>query len=190
MEEMSPSDVILVENFDPHDLVFERAAALHKVDLAARALVPTDTSRDPERTDLVSRGITELMVRVARLQEPAILPIRIFESISLNAAYQIRDFLTKEHLRAVIVVIDGFRSQRSLRVYRGMLAPAGIKVGCAPVFGQPPPRTGRRPDMVYKMSPSSFFKLQYYSFYILWTPLPEGRDRSWPRLAEVGGCPG
>jgi hypothetical protein len=30
--EMSPSDVILVENFNPYYLVFERAAALHKAD--------------------------------------------------------------------------------------------------------------------------------------------------------------
>ena len=45
-EEVSPSDVILVENFDPHYFVFERAAALHKAGLAARVLVPTDASRD------------------------------------------------------------------------------------------------------------------------------------------------
>ena len=53
-EEMSPSDVILVENFDPDYFVFERAAALHKAGLAARVLVPTDASRDSEGTDPVS----------------------------------------------------------------------------------------------------------------------------------------
>src|SRR6266571_6844770 len=56
-EEMSLSDVILVENFDPKYLVFERAAALHKAGFAARVLVLTDVSRDPERADLVSQGI-------------------------------------------------------------------------------------------------------------------------------------
>jgi hypothetical protein len=70
------------------------------------------------------------MARVARLQNAEILPIRIFEPISLNAAYQIRDFLTKEHLRSVIVVTGGFRSKRSLLVYHTVLDPAGIKVGC------------------------------------------------------------
>ena len=38
MEEMRPSDAILVENFDPHYLVFERTAALHKTGLAAGVL--------------------------------------------------------------------------------------------------------------------------------------------------------
>ena len=52
-EEIAPSDVILVENFDPHYLVFERAAALHKAGLAVRVLVPTDASRDSEGTDPV-----------------------------------------------------------------------------------------------------------------------------------------
>jgi hypothetical protein len=97
-EEISPSDVILVENFDPHYLVFERAAALHKAGLAVRVVVPTDASRDPERANPVSQGITELMARVARLQDPELLPIRISEPVSLNAAYQIRDFLTKSTL--------------------------------------------------------------------------------------------
>jgi len=40
----------------------------------------------------VSQGIAELMSQVARLQEPEILPIRVIEPISLNAAYQIRTF--------------------------------------------------------------------------------------------------
>src|SRR5262245_45502090 len=47
-EEIRPSDVLLVENFNPDYLVFERAAALHKMGLAARVLVPTAASRDPE----------------------------------------------------------------------------------------------------------------------------------------------
>src|SRR5215510_5137499 len=67
-EEISPSDVILVENFDPSYLVFKHAAALHKAGLAVRVLVPTQASRDPERANLVSQGIAELMSRVARLQ--------------------------------------------------------------------------------------------------------------------------
>src|SRR5262245_44908952 len=119
-EEIAPSDVILVENFNPHYLVFERAAALHKAGLAARVLVPIDASRGPDKANSVSQGITELMARVARLQAPQILPIQIFEPISLNAAYQIRDFLTAEHLRSVIVVTDGFRSMRSSVIYHAV----------------------------------------------------------------------
>src|SRR5262249_28358448 len=166
-EEVGPSDVILVENFNPHYLVFERAAALHKAGLAVRVLVPTDASSDPERTDPVSRGITELIARVARLQDPEILPIRIFEPVSLNAAYQVRDFLTKEHLRSVIVVTPGFRSQRSSLVYHAVLDPAGIKVGCVPVFGQNTPRNWTETWHGIQDVTTQFLKLQYYQFYVL-----------------------
>jgi len=173
-EEMSPSDVILVENFDPHYLVFERAAALRKAGLAARVLVPTNASRDPERTDPVSRGMTELMARVARLQEPEILPIQILEPISLNAAYQIRDFLIQEHLRSVIVVTDGFRSQRSSLVYHAVLDAAGIKVGCVPVFGQKTPKNWTKTWHGIQDVVGQLFKLQYYRSYVLRSTWPKG----------------
>ena len=168
-EEMSPSDVILVENFDPHYLVFERAAALHKAAFAARVLVPTEASSDSERADPVSQGIAELMSRVARLQNSEVIPILIREPISLNAAYQIRDFLTKEHLRSVIVVTDGFRSKRSSLVYHAVLDPAGIKVGCMPVFGQHTPKNWTVTWHGIEDVTEQFLKLQYYRFYVLWT---------------------
>ena len=167
-EEISPSDVILVENFDPHYLVFERAAALHKAGLAARVLIPTDASRDPERANpCVSRhcGVDGPRGAVA---ESEILPIRIFEPVSLNAAYQIRDFLTKEHLRSVIVVTDGFRSKRSALVYHAVLDPAGIKVGCMPVFGERNPKNWAATWHGIQDVTEQFLKLQYYRFYVLW----------------------
>jgi hypothetical protein len=167
-EEVSPSDVILVENFDPYYLIFERAATLHKAGLAARVLVPTDASRDSERANSVSQGIAELMARVARLQNVEILPIRIREPVSLNAAYQIRDFLTKEHLRSVIVVTDGFRSKRSALVYHAVLEPAGIKVGCMPVFGGNTPKNWTVTWHGIEDVTEQFLKLQYYRFYVLW----------------------
>jgi hypothetical protein len=171
-EEIAPSDVILVENFDPHYLVFERAAALHKAGMAARVLVPTDASRDPEIPDLVSQGITELMIRMAQLQNPELLSIRISEPISLNAAYQIRDFLTTEHLRSVIIVTDGFRSKRSSLIYHAVLDPAGIKVGCVPVFGQTTPRNWTKTWHGIQDVTEQFLKLQYYRFYVLWHRSP------------------
>src|SRR2546422_4290903 len=118
-EEVGPSDVILVENFDPNYLLFERAAALEKAGLSARVLVPTEASRhDPAVANTVSQGIAELMARVARVQNLKIIPRRDIEPISLNVAYQIRDFITKESLRSVIVVAPAFRSRRSSLVYR------------------------------------------------------------------------
>ena len=96
-QEIGPSDVILVENFDPAYLLFERAAALQHAGLAARVLVPTQaSSRDPEVTNAVSKGIAELMARLARVQDVEIMPIREIEPISLGAAYQIRDFLRQQ----------------------------------------------------------------------------------------------
>jgi uncharacterized SAM-binding protein YcdF (DUF218 family) len=162
-----PSDVILVENFDPHYLVFERAAALYKAGLAARVLVPTQASRDPARANAVSQGIAELMSQMARLQNPTILPIQIFEPISLNATYQIRDFLLKEHLRSVIVVTDGFRSKRSALVYHAVLGPAGIKVSCMPVFGEKTPKNWALTWHGIEQVTEQFLKLQYYRFYVL-----------------------
>jgi hypothetical protein len=167
-EAMSPSDVILVENFDPHYLVFERAAALHKAGFAARVLVHTDASHNPERANAVSQGIAELMSKIARLQNPTILPIRIVEPVSLNAAYQIRDFLLKEQLRSVIVVTDGFRSQRSALVYHAVLDPAGIKVSCMPVFGERTPKNWTATWHGIEEVTKQFLKIQYYRFYVLW----------------------
>jgi hypothetical protein len=167
-EEIRPSDIILVENFAPDYLVFERAAALHKAGFAARVLIPTEASRDPEGANPVSQGIAELMSRVVQLLNPAIIPIRIIEPISLNAAYQIRDFLTKEHLRSVIVVTDGFRSQRSALVYRAVLEPAGINVYCIPVFGQRTPKNWAETWHGIQEVAKQFLKLQYYRFYVLW----------------------
>jgi hypothetical protein len=167
-EEMRPSDIILVENFDVDYLAFERAAALHKAGLAARVLVPTQASRDSESANPVSQVIAELMARVARLQNPTILPVRIIEPISLNVAYQVRDFLTKEHLRSIIVVTDGFRSQRSALVYHAVLDPVGIHVSCIPVFGQRTPKNWTETWHGIQEGIEQFLKLQYYQFYVLW----------------------
>jgi hypothetical protein len=91
--------------------------------------------------------------------------------VSLNAAYQVRDFLTKEHLRSVIVVTDGFRRQLSSLVYHVVLAPAGIKVGCVPVFRQNTPKNWTKTWHGMQDVTEQFFKLPYYRFYILWTRL-------------------
>jgi hypothetical protein len=170
-EEIGPSDVILIENFDPDYLLFERAVALHKAGFAARVLVHTQASRDPARPNPVSQGIVEVMARVARLQDPEILPVWLREPISLNVVYQIRDFLTKEHLRSVIVVTPGFRSKRSALVYHAVLDPAGIKVYCIPVFGQRTPKNWMVTWHGIQEVTAQFLKLQYYRFYVLRTRL-------------------
>ena|SRR2546422_3867183 len=171
MEAVGPSDVIVVETFAPnyalYYALFERAAALQRGGFSARVLVLTQASRDHEVVNSVSTGIAELMARVARVQNLEIIRIREIEPISLNATYQIRDFLTKEHLRSVIVVTSGLRSRRSSLVYHAALNPAGIQVYCTPVFGQHTPENWMDSWHGIEEVTRQFLKLQFYRFYIL-----------------------
>src|SRR5437660_2083230 len=76
VEDLVPSDAILVENFDPNYLLFERAAALERAGLAPTTLVHVEASTDPEVPNPVSRGIAELLARQARLANWRLIPIR------------------------------------------------------------------------------------------------------------------
>jgi hypothetical protein len=59
-EDVRRSDVILIENFDPTYLLFERATALQEAGLSAKVLVATKAARDgPTAADPVSLGIAE-----------------------------------------------------------------------------------------------------------------------------------
>ena len=166
-EQLGPGDVILVENFDPNYLVFERAAALQKAGIAARVLVPAPASRDTGVADTVSQGIAELMARVARIPTVEILPIREVEPISLTAAYQIRDFLEKEQLKSVLLVTPGFRSRRSALVYHAVIEAAGIRVFCVPVFGEKTPANWTATWHGIQEVTEQLVKLQFYRFYLL-----------------------
>jgi hypothetical protein len=166
-EQIGHSDIILVDNLAPDYLLFERAAALHKARFAPRVLIPVQISRGSERANAVSIGIAELMARVAQMQAPEIIPIRAMEPISLNAAYKVRDFLLKEHLRTVIIVAQGFRSKRLSLTYQAALAPAGITVSCLPVFVGAAPENWSQSWHGIQEVTEQFLKLQFYKFYIL-----------------------
>lgn len=90
------------------------------------------------------------------------------EPISLNAAYQVRDVLTKAGLKSVIVVTPGFRSQRSSLVYQTVLTPVGITVYCVPVFGQKTSQNWAATWHGMQEVTEQFLKLQFYRFYVLW----------------------
>lgn len=168
-EEQTPSDAILVENFDTDYLVFERAAALMKAGLAPRVLLPLWSSDEPPYPNLVSQGISDVMIRVARMPTPTIIPIQAIEPISLNAVLQIRTFLEHEQIRSLLVVAPGFRSQRSALVYRAVLNPAGIAVSCVPVFGQKTPEHWTVTWHGIQDVTEQWLKLQYYRVYVLRT---------------------
>jgi hypothetical protein len=167
--DLAPSDVILVENFDPNYLLFERAEALQRDGLAARVVVPVDvdTSSDAGGLNLIARGTADLMARQARLTAWEMTPIRTIEPISLNAAIQIRDRLRREHVTSVIVVTPGFRSRRSSLVYGAVFGDSGMKVRCDPVFGRGAPEGWTETWHGIQRVTEEFVKLQYYRFYAL-----------------------
>jgi len=167
VEDIAPSDAILVENFDPNYLLFERAAALEKAKLAPRTLVPVVASRDPKVANPVSMGVAELMARHARLEDWEAILISETEPITLNAAAQIRDHLAGDHIKSLVVVTSGFRSRRSSLVYRAVLGDLGTQVHCAPVFGPTTPERWAETWHGIQQVVEEFLKLQYYRFYVL-----------------------
>jgi hypothetical protein len=159
------SDAILIENFEPYYILFERAAALEKAGLASMTFVPVETM--PDGPNPVSTGFVAVMARQARLRSWDVVPIRFTEPISLNAAVQLRTRLTAERINSLIVIAPGFRSRRSALVYRTVLGAAGMKIHCVPVFGRTSPETWTRTWHGIQDVIEEFFKLQYYRFYVL-----------------------
>lgn len=162
-----PSDMILVENFEPNYLAFERAGELERAGFASRVLVPVEASRDPAVANPVSKGIADLMARQARMEAWEAVPIRETEPFSLNAARQIRDQLARGHTKSVILVTAGFRSRRASLVYRSVLHDAGTRVSCVPVFGQTTPERWTDTWHGIQQVTLEFVKLQYYRFYVI-----------------------
>lgn len=166
-EDTGRSQAIVIENFDPDYLVFERAQQLHRANAAARVVVPIQSDSEAGTPNAISRGTADLMAQVARLPDVELLPIVEKEPITLNAARQLGEFLTRERLSVVTVVVPGFRSRRSYLAYMSALTPAGISVRCVPVFGTKAP--GNWTDTWHGIQEVGlqFLKLQYYRFWVL-----------------------
>ena len=165
-EHAPPSDALLLENFDPDYLVFQQAETLRRAGLAPRVFVPV-AATNGYKPDSVESGIADLMARMAHLPAIEAIPIQLNEPISLNAAYQIRDFLTQEKITSVIVVAPGFRSRRSYLLYSTVLNRAHISVGCVPVFGKTTPENWSKTMHGIQGVVEQFLKLQYYRLYKL-----------------------
>lgn len=167
-EQIRTSDAILIENFDPDYLLFERAAAIVKAGIADRVLVPGTASADPDVPNQVSLGFVEVMARVARLTHVTFIPVREQEPITFSVAYQVRSFLVEHHIKSVIVLSPGFRSRRSFLVNEAVLRDAGVAVGCVPVFTEAvTPSTWTRTWHGAQVVLEQFAKLQFYRFYVL-----------------------
>jgi hypothetical protein len=163
----APSDAIIVENFDPDYLLFQRARELRRAGLAARVLVPISTDPGTQQPNDVAVGITRVMAEISRIGEIQLVPTRQEEPITLNAARDLERFLEREHIRSVIIVTPLFRSRRSALIYGVTLGPAGIAVRCEPVQAQRGVSTWTRSWHGIQEVLEQWLKLQYYQLYVL-----------------------
>jgi uncharacterized SAM-binding protein YcdF (DUF218 family) len=166
-EHLNPADAILIDNFDQKYLLFERAASLYNSHYSSRVLVPTSSSEDPEAATL-EMAIADVMIRIARLKSAEIVPVRQqLEPISLNVAYQIRDYLSAQHIRSVLVVTSGFRARRTGLIYKAILGEAGVAAFCVPVFGTTTPDNWTHTWHGMQEVALEFLKLNYYRILLL-----------------------
>jgi len=165
---LAPSDAILVENFDPDYLLFERATELRRTGVAARVLVliggAGPSTQEPSEVDL---GTVQVMATIARTGAIEIVPFRAVEPITLNAARDVQRFFEREHIRSVTVVTPLFRSRRSALISAATLGRAGIAVRCDPVQGLIGVNTWTRSWDGIQNVVEQWLKLQYYRLYVL-----------------------
>ena len=178
------SQAILIENFDPDYLLFERTKQLVEEGYATRVLVNAQEGHVPGRAFSVSEGFVEVMARVAQLPVPEIIAVKEIEPISLNAALQVRDYLQKRSIQSIIVVTSGFRSRRSYLIWDSVLRPAGIKVFCVPVFGGRTTANWHKSWHGWQEVTSEFLKLVYYRLYAL-HKIPRLAGLGMPRAHEI-----
>ena len=163
----SPSDAILVENFESSYLAYERAAQLRREGLAPRVLVQTLTEPGTREPDEVAIGRLEVMARIARIGAIEIVPTRQVEPIMLNAVRDMQRFLERERIRSLIVVMPLLRSRRSALVYEATLVRGGITVRCDPVQGSVGADNWTRSWHGIQDVVEQWLKLQYYRLYVL-----------------------
>jgi hypothetical protein len=132
---VAPSDAIVIENFDPDYLLFERARQLRQDRVAQRVFVPVHTDPGSVRPNDVSVGIVHVMATISGLGEVEIIPTVLREPITLNTGQDVLRFLRRERIRSVIVLSPLFRSRRSALVYDATIGRAGIALRCVPVAG-------------------------------------------------------
>jgi hypothetical protein len=163
----APSDTILIENFDPDYVLFERARHLRDAGLATRVLIPVPADPDTAQPRPVELAMTEMLARLARLGSFDVVPYREAEPISLTEARDLVRYVQREQIHSVIVVSPMFRSRRSALVYEATLGRAGIVVRCEPVEGTRDADTWTRSEHGIQDVGEQWIKLQYYRLYVL-----------------------
>jgi hypothetical protein len=166
--DLAPSDAILIDNFDARSpLLFESAARLRREGFAARVVVPIEARPGTSTPDQVVLGLTEVLVRNARLGAIEIVAAAKVEPISLNAARSVLAFAEKEEIKSVIIVTPMFRSRRSALVYAATFGRSGIRIHCYPAAGSSSPETWTSQWHGVQEVLEQWVKLQYYRLYVL-----------------------
>lgn len=173
---LAPSDAILVENFEPNYLLYERARILREAGLAPRVLVPIFADPATAEPRDVAVGIAEVMARIARLDAVEIVAVQEAEPITLHAARDLERILHRNGIRSVIVVTPLLRSRRSALVYEVTLERSGITVRCDPVQGSRGAETWTDSWHGIQDVAEQWLKLCYYRLYVL--PILAASDRA------------
>jgi hypothetical protein len=158
------SEAILLENFGPNDLLFERARQLRDAQISSRVLVPIWTQNGSE-LNRVALHTAEAMATSTGLGTIEMVPVNRVEPITLNTARAVQRYLEREKIGSVIVLTELFRSRRSELVYEATLVAAGIRVHCQPVEGSFNVKTWPREWHGVQEVAEQWLKLQYYRFY-------------------------
>ena len=153
--------MVLIENFDPNYLLFERAEALVREGLSPRVIIAVHGN------GAVPKGIAELMSRAAHLENFEIVPIPEQEPITLNTVMDLKAYLLSHSVSSILVVTDGFRSQRAFLIYDRLVRPAGIRFSIIPVFGLKDVHNWRKSWHGIQDVTLEFGKLWYYRLFVL-----------------------
>ena len=161
------SDAVLIENFDPKYLLFEKTAKLVKAGQASRIYVPVPFNGSGTGPNEVSHGFVEVMCRIARINEYEVITADEREPIRYNTAVQVRNYLQDQGINSIIVVSEGFSSRRALLVYQSVFQSSGVKVGCLPVFSERNPANWTESWHGIQAVFLEFGKLWYYRLAVL-----------------------
>jgi hypothetical protein len=116
----------------------------------------------------LEKAIADVMIRIAHLNSAEMVRVRQqLEPISLNVAYQIRDYLRAERIRSVLLVTSGFRARRAALIYGAILEEGGVAVSCEPVFGTTTPENWTGTWHGIQDVALQFLKLNYYRVGVL-----------------------
>ncbi len=163
----APSDAVLIDHVDDNYLLFERAQRLQAGGLASIVLVPILSSESNGAPNTVSIEFVDVMCRIARASRCITFHAPADEPISLNLARGSAHELRARGVKSVLLVTDGFRSERALMVYSAVLAPIGITVHCQPVFGTRSPLNWFESLHGIQEVALQFIKLWYYRLVVM-----------------------